>query len=68
MSLALAAIRARVGQTEDFWRTRIGGYLAGVYSPQKALPARAVLVVPGGSRESGCMVGFVAGHRSQRFD
>jgi GNAT superfamily N-acetyltransferase len=58
----MAAIRARVWETEAYWLRRIGGYLSGEISPGQALPARAVFV----AEDNGAVVGFVAGHRTQR--
>lgn len=60
----MAAIRARQWQTQEFWEDRIGGYLSGSYSPQHALSHRAVWVAV----EGHTLAGFVAGHRTRRFD
>jgi GNAT superfamily N-acetyltransferase len=59
----MAAIRAREWETEAYWTGRIGAYLRGEQSPQKALPARAVFVALDGTE----LVGFVAGHRTRRL-
>jgi GNAT superfamily N-acetyltransferase len=59
---AMAVIRAKEWGTEAFWKTRIGLYLAGKHSPQQALPLRAAFVAV----DDGVVVGFVAGHRTQR--
>jgi GNAT superfamily N-acetyltransferase len=59
---AMAAIRAAVWETDEYWRRRIGGYLAGEINPQYALPLRVVFVAV----EHGKIVGFIAGHRTQR--
>jgi GNAT superfamily N-acetyltransferase len=61
---AMAVIRAQVWGTEAYWQDRIAGYLRGEINPQKALPARASFVAVG----SGRVIGFVAGHRTRRFD
>jgi GNAT superfamily N-acetyltransferase len=60
---AMALIRAKEWGTEAFWKTRIGLYLAGKHSPQQALPLRALFVAV----DDGAVVGFVAGHRTQRY-
>ena len=60
---AMAAMRARNWETEEFWQVRIGGYLRGSHSPQQALRERAAFV----AAEEGLVVGFVAGHRTRRF-
>src|SRR5579871_517043 len=59
---AMAWIRAQEWESEAFWRERIGGYLQGEHSPQKALAARAAFVAV----HEGKVVGFVAGHRTRR--
>jgi GNAT superfamily N-acetyltransferase len=58
----MAAIRARVWQTQEFWTARIGAYLSGEHSPQQALADRAAFV----AIDNGTLVGFVAGHRTRR--
>ena len=60
---AMAAIRAREWETEEYWKRRIGGYMAAELSPQQALPGRAVFVAV----DEGQVVGFVAGHRTRRY-
>lgn len=59
----MAALRAQERGTETFWTERIGLYLSGEHSPQKALPVRAAFVAVEGTD----VVGFVAGHRTHRF-
>ena len=59
----MAAIRAQEWETEAYWTGRIGSYLRGEHSPQKALPDRAVFVALDGTE----LVGFVAGHRTRRL-
>jgi ribosomal protein S18 acetylase RimI-like enzyme len=61
---AMAAIRANESQTGAFWIDRITRYLRGEHHPQQALPERAMFVAVA----EGCVVGFVAGHRTRRFD
>lgn len=67
---AMAAIRAVEWQTPRFWEERIGGYLAGTYHPQQALAERAVFVAEAAGPEGrgAEVVGFVAGHRTRRFE
>src|SRR5215469_9688713 len=61
---SMAAIRAREWNSEDFWKARIAGYLAGTYSPKQALEDRAVFV----ASHRNSVVGFVAGHLTRRFE
>lgn len=66
----MAAIRARVWQTEAFWMARIGSYLGGEHSPQQALAPRIAFVAIANERIPGAgerVAGFVAGHRTQRY-
>ncbi len=60
---SMAAIRALEWGTETFWTDRIGRYLSGQHSPQRALPARTAFVAIDGSD----LVGFVAGHKTRRL-
>ncbi|HEY6339236.1 MAG TPA: GNAT family N-acetyltransferase [Candidatus Sulfotelmatobacter sp.] len=61
---AMANIRSREWETVEYWKARIGAYVAGEHSPQKALRGRAAFV----ATEKGVVVGFVAGHLTKRFD
>lgn len=61
---AMAEIRARNSHDVRFWHTRIAGYLKGDHSPQKALRARAIFVAV----QDGGVIGFVAGHRTTRYE
>jgi ribosomal protein S18 acetylase RimI-like enzyme len=61
---ALALIRAREWESEEYWRTRISGYLDGSVNPQKAL-ARRVLYV---ALQADSIVGFIAGHLTRRYE
>ncbi len=61
---AMASIRARRWGMQEFWVDRIGGYLKGAYSPQQALAPRAAWVAVDGDT----VMGFVAGHRTRRFN
>jgi ribosomal protein S18 acetylase RimI-like enzyme len=60
----MANLRARGSQDEAFWIDRIGRYLQGEYHPQQALPPRAAWV----AIEQDRVIGFVAGHCTQRFN
>jgi GNAT superfamily N-acetyltransferase len=61
---AMAAIRAREWESLEYWQERLGGYLRGTHNPQQALPERACWVAVDGDH----VVGFVAGHRTRRFE
>ena len=61
---AMASIRARQWETEQYWHNRITRYLAGELSPQKALPARIAFVAVDNEE----VVGFIAGHLTRRFE
>lgn len=60
----MTAIRAVEWETQQYWEDRIGAYLRSESFPQKALAARAAWVAENGEQ----IVGFVAGHLTQRFD
>lgn len=60
----IAELRAQTKGTQSFWADRIERYLRGDHSPQKALDARSAFV----ATHEGKIVGFVAGHRTRRFD
>jgi ribosomal protein S18 acetylase RimI-like enzyme len=59
---AMARIRAAEWETEEYWRNRIAAYLACELHPQHALKPRFSYV----SYEGVSLVGFVAGHLTQR--
>ncbi len=61
---ALAAIRSREWQTEDYWNVRIFSYLFGDSSPRRLLSGRTAFV----AAENSTILGFVAGHLTNRFD
>jgi GNAT superfamily N-acetyltransferase len=61
---AMAAIRAREWETEAYWLRRIGAYLRWDYSPEQAQTARGFFV----AADETTIVGFVAGHRTRRYD
>ena len=60
----MAEIRAQTKGTESFWVDRIDRYLRGEHSPQQALADRSAFVAVA----EGEVVGFVAGHRTRRFN
>src|ERR1043165_7562824 len=59
----LAMIRAAEWESEVYWIRRIAGYLNRELHPQLALMPRVLYV----ATDSGIIVGFVAGHLTQRF-
>ena len=61
---ALARIRAAEWESEQYWTRRITGYMEGRLHPQKALAERVVFVAV----EHDAVVGFIAGHRTRRFE
>jgi ribosomal protein S18 acetylase RimI-like enzyme len=60
---AMAALRAQTWGSEPYWKERIGLYLSGELSPQKALAPRVAFLAVDGD----FAVGLVAGHQTQRF-
>ena len=50
-------------QTEEYWTRRVSGYYHQELHPQKALLARVIYVAVA----SGSIVGFIAGHLTERF-
>lgn len=60
---AIASIRAQEWETEAYWERRVGWYLSGEHSPRQALAVRAAFVAV----DEGRVVGFVAGHRTRRY-
>lgn len=60
----LARIRAAEWGSEDYWITRITGYLDGVVNPQKALAPRVIYI----AEQAGVIIGFIAGHLTQRYN
>jgi GNAT superfamily N-acetyltransferase len=61
---AMAAIRSQAWESEAYWLSRIGKYLEAEQSPQHALEPRAAFVAV----DAGVVVGFVAGHRTRRYE
>jgi predicted GNAT family acetyltransferase len=59
---SMASIRAADSQDEFFWGDRLARYLNGEHSPQHALESRVIFVAVDEE-----VVGFVAGHLTQRF-
>jgi GNAT superfamily N-acetyltransferase len=60
----LARIRAAEWGDEEFWRDRITRYMTGEHHPQQALAPRVVIA----AWEKGRLVGFIAGHLTQRYE
>ena len=60
---AMARIRAREWETEEYWNTRITRYLDRELHPQHALLPRASY----SALEGDSLVGFIAGHLTRRF-
>src|SRR5437868_9441951 len=60
---AMARLRAAEWETEDYWRTRISGYMDQELHPRQALNPRVLYVAV----EEDLMVGFIAGHLTKRF-
>jgi GNAT superfamily N-acetyltransferase len=60
---ATAQIRAKEWQTKEYWFDRITRYLEGRGNPQEGLEPRVMYV----AMEDGIVVGFVAGHLTQRY-
>lgn len=50
-------------QTEEYWNKRVSGYYHQELHPQKALLPRTMYV----ASASGSIVGFIAGHLTERF-
>lgn len=61
---AMARIRAMEWQTEKFWQDRIAGYMNNEHHPQHALEKRIVFVAVIADE----IVGFIAGHLTQRYN
>lgn len=61
---AMAEIRASDWGDKAFWIDRITRYKHGEHNPRQSLPERALFVAV----DQETVVGFVAGHRTRRFD
>lgn len=59
---AMARVRAHEWETEEYWRTRISGYMDCKLHPRLALMPRVSYV----ALEGDSLVGFIAGHLTQR--
>lgn len=62
--VAMACIKASEWGTEEYWMARITGYMERDLHPQKALMPRVVYA----AEEKGSVVGFIAGHLTQRYN
>lgn len=60
---SMARIRSGEWGTEEYWSTRIAGYMNGTHHPKQAMPTRIVYV----SMDSDTMAGFIAGHLTERL-
>jgi GNAT superfamily N-acetyltransferase len=60
---AMARLREEHWGAEEYWTTRIAGYLRGDVHPQQALPPRIACVATVDDQ----VVGFIAGHLTRRF-
>ena len=60
----LAKIRARNSANEEHWTNRITGYNNGTINPQKAEPLRIIFI----ASQNDVIIGFIAGHLTNRFD
>ncbi|HKW32378.1 MAG TPA: GNAT family N-acetyltransferase [Candidatus Acidoferrum sp.] len=60
----MARIRASGWGSEEYWITRITGYMNRELHPQKALMPRVVYV----ASENDSAIGFVAGHLTHRYE
>ena len=61
---ALAKIRSKEWGSEAYWISRIQGYLNGSKSPKQAKPERMIFV----AAEEEKIIGFIAGHLTNRFE
>jgi ribosomal protein S18 acetylase RimI-like enzyme len=60
----MAHIRSLTWGTEDYWSSRIAGYLDGKLHPQQALAPRVIYVAEQGDT----LVGLIDGHLTRRYD
>ena len=61
---ALAQIRGSLSGYKELWHDRISAYMNCTHHPQHALRPRIIYV----AIVDGTIVGFIAGHLTQRFD
>jgi ribosomal protein S18 acetylase RimI-like enzyme len=62
--VGMSKIRAENWGTEDYWNTRIAGYLNWQHNPQQALSSRIIYIASDNEK----VVGFIAGHLTRRFE
>lgn len=60
----LAKFRSANNEEQIFWEQRITGYLKLTHHPQKALQQRVIFV----AEDEKKIIGFIAGHLTQRFN
>jgi len=61
--IPMAQVREGEWGTEDYWITRIGGYMRGEHHPQHALMPRIIFV----AEDKEKIIGFIAGHLTTRL-
>ena len=61
--ISMAQIRDHEWGTENYWITRIGGYMRGEHHPQHALMPRIIFV----AEDKEKIIGFIAGHLTTRL-
>lgn len=61
---SLAKFRANNNEEQMYWQQRITGYLKLTHHPQKALQQRVIFV----AEDDATIVGFIAGHLTERFN
>jgi ribosomal protein S18 acetylase RimI-like enzyme len=61
---SLAKIRAMNSGTEEYWHNRISGYLNLTANPQQSLQPRIIYI----ASENNLIIGFIAGHLTQRYE
>lgn len=60
----IAKLRSENPGDEQYWIDRISKYLEGTHNPQKALKQRIIYV----ASVNDIIIGFIAGHLSQRYE
>jgi GNAT superfamily N-acetyltransferase len=60
----LAKFRANNNEEQMYWQQRITGYLKLTHHPQKAFQQRVIFV----AEDDATIIGFIAGHLTQRFN
>ena len=60
----LAKFRSDTAEEQAYWEQRITGYLKLTHHPQKALRERVIFVAENDKE----IIGFIAGHLTQRFN